>query len=316
MKSSLFYFKGYNPVRMHLYFSKFSIYLIAIVVLLNTACTSVPSKDNETVVTGRTTMLVDETFEPIIEDQLAVFESSYKDVDITLINAPENRIFYLLLSDSARVAIASRQLSEEETDFFKSKNIIPKTRKFATDAIALITHKSNPDSVISVEEIINILRGKSNGSKALVFDNPNSSTVRYLKELANIDSLPEKGVYSLKSNADVIEYVYNNPNSIGVIGLNWIAQPSPELAPLVQNLVALKVQLESDNQEAYKPTQSNLAMGLYPLARDLYLINCQGTYGLGLGFSAFLAGDRGQRLILKSGLLPDSIPTRELIIRN
>lgn len=308
----MFYFGGGYPARRYL-----TMCVMATVALSGiSACTSTPSKDKETVVTGRTTMVVDETFEPIIEDQLAVFESSYKHVDITLVNAPENRIFYMLLSDSARVAITSRQLSEEETNFFKSKSIIPKTRKFATDAIALITHKSNADSVISVEEIIHILKGSSDGSKALVFDNPNSSTVRYLQELADVDSLPKEGIYSLRSNSDVIEYVYNNPKSIGVIGLNWMAQPSPALAPLVKDLVAIRVKLKSSEQEAYKPTQSNLALGLYPLARDLYLIDCQGTYGLGLGFSAFLAGERGQRLILKSGLLPDSIPTRELIIRN
>ena len=301
---------------MNVHISKIHIFLGAIVVLFGISCSSAPSVDNETVVTGRTTMLVDETFEPIIEDQLTVFESSYKNVDITLINAPENSVFHSLLSDSARVAIVSRQLTEREDEFFRSKNIIPKTRKFATDAIALITHRSNPDSVISVEEIIQILKGNYDGSKSLVFDNPNSSTVRYLRELANVDSLPSSGVYALKSNAAVIEHVFNVPTAIGVIGVNWIAQPNKELAPMVDELVALKVKLEITDAEAYKPTQSNLALGLYPLARDLYLINCQGTYGLGLGFSAFLAGDRGQRLILKSGLLPDSIPRRELIIRN
>jgi phosphate transport system substrate-binding protein len=316
MKDRLVKPQGLGSFIMNMHFRRIQIYLVAIVILFSISCTSAPSIDNETVVTGRTTMLVDETFEPIIEDQLMVFESSYKNVDITLINAPENRVFHLLLSDSAKIAIVSRQLTENETDFFKSKNIIPKTRKFATDAIALITHKSNPDSVISVEEIIQILKGDYKGSKSLVFDNPNSSTVRYLKELANVDSLPKSGVYALKSNAAVIEHVFNVPTAIGVIGVNWIAQPNKELAPMVQDLIALKVKLKNNDQDSYKPTQSNLALGLYPLARDLYLINCQGTYGLGLGFSAFLAGDRGQRLILKSGLLPDSIPTRELIIRN
>lgn len=291
------------------------VYLVGIGLLIS-SCTNAPSKEEETIVTGRTIMLVDDTFEPIIEDQLAVFESSYKHVEITLINAPENKVFNLLMSDSARVAIVTRELSEEENSFFVSKNIIPKTRKFATDAITLITHNSNPDSVISVEEIIQILKGTHQESKALVFDNPNSSTVRYLKELANIDSLPSRGVYALSSNAAVVEYVYNNPKAIGVIGVNWLAQPSVELAPFVEQLIALKVKVNDSDQLAYKPTQSNLALGLYPLARDLYLINCQGTYGLGLGFSAFLAGERGQRLILKSGLLPDSIPSRELIIRN
>lgn len=296
-------------------FGKYSIYLIGVALLVK-SCTRAPSTESETVVTGKTTMLVDDTFEPIIEDQLAVFESSYKHAEITLINAPENRVFHLLMSDSAKVAIVTRELTEEENNFFIAKDIIPKTRKFATDGIALITHNSNLDSVISVEEIIHILKGTHQDSKALVFDNPNSSTVRYLKELADIDSLPSQGVYALNSNNAVIEYVYNNPKAIGVIGVNWLAQPSEALAPLVQQLVALQVKVKDSDNMAYKPTQSNLALGLYPLARDLYLINCQGTYGLGLGFSAFLAGERGQRLILKSGLLPDSIPSRELIIRN
>lgn len=300
---------------MNLYVSNRSVFFVGIS-LFFLSCTQAPTSEKESVITGRASILVDETFEPIIEDQLLVFESAYKHADITLINAPENKVFHLLLSDSAKIAVVSRMLTEEETNFFTSKNIIPKTRKFATDAVALVTHRNNVDSVISVEEIIQILRGDSDGSKALVFDNPNSSTVRYLKELAKVDSLPAKGIYALQSNAAVIEHVYNNPKAIGVIGVNWLAQPSAQLAPLVDELIALKVKKEKNDSIGYKPTQSNLALHLYPLARDLYLINCQGTYGLGLGFSAFLAGERGQRLILKSGLMPDSLPSRELIIRN
>ncbi len=299
---------------MNVSLSKLSIIFIS-AALLFSSCSSTPSKESETVISGNTTILVDETFEPIIEDQLKIFESTYKRAEIKLINAPENRVFHLLLTDSARVAVVSRPLTEEENKVFTSKNIFPKTQKFATDAVTFITHQSNPDSVISVEEIIQILRGNSTMSKSLVFDNPNSSTVRYLKELAGIDSLPSKGVYALSSNEAIIEHVFNNPKAVGVIGLNWLAQPSKQQELLVAELIALKVKEKNADNEAYKPTQSNLALGLYPLARDLYLINCQGTYGLGLGFSAFLAGERGQRLILKSGLLPDSLPSRELIIR-
>jgi phosphate transport system substrate-binding protein len=50
------------------------------------------------------------------------------------------------------------------------------------------------------------------------------------------------------------------------------------------------------------------------LARDLYIINCQGFSGLGMGFASFVAGDVGQRIILKSGLLPVRIPTRKFTI--
>src|SRR5690554_2924248 len=146
-------------------FSRYSIPYLVGVLLFVVSCTRTPSSESETVVTGKTIMLVDNTFEPIIEDQLAVFESSYKNAEITMINAPENRVFHLLLSDSAKVAIVTRELTEEEYTFFVAKNIIPKTRKFATDAVALITHNTNPDSIISVEEIIRILKGDPEESK-------------------------------------------------------------------------------------------------------------------------------------------------------
>jgi len=45
-------------------------------------------------------------------------------------------------------------------------------------------------------------------------------------------------------------------------------------------------------------------------------LNYQPNLGLGIGFSSFMTGDRGQRIVLKSGLLPATMPGRELIIRD
>jgi phosphate transport system substrate-binding protein len=47
----------------------------------------------------------------------------------------------------------------------------------------------------------------------------------------------------------------------------------------------------------------------------LYLVNCQGYSGLAMGFATFVGGDIGQRIVLKSGLLPVQIPTRKLNIK-
>jgi len=276
-----------------------------------------PTKEVHTILTGTISIIVDETFQPIIEDQLAVFESAYQQADISLINKPERIAINYLLNDSSQVAILSRMLTDEETKFFESKKIIPKVTKFATDGVALIANKVNQDTVVNVEDVIAVLQGKKSTIGSLVFDNPNSSTVRFLKDLAGVDNLPQDRVYALNSNEEVIKYVYENPHAIGVIGINWIAQPSMEVADYVKDIQVLGVKNQPDKNggdDYYKPTQTNLALGKYALARDLYLINCQGVRGLGLGFSAFLAGERGQRIILKSGLLPDSIPAREINI--
>ena len=70
------------------------------------------------------------------------------------------------------------------------------------------------------------------------------------------------------------------------------------------------------NKNYYLPNQNDLGEGKYPLARDLYIINCQGYEGLGIGFTSFIAGEIGQRIILKSGLAPIRIPGRKIVTRN
>jgi phosphate transport system substrate-binding protein len=292
---------------------KFNWFLIFASVCLQWSC----GQNQQSATVGTTKILVDESFAPIIDDHFRVFESSYPQAKIELVYKPEIQLLNILLQDSIDIAIMSRQLLPHEAKYYENKNIIIRTNHIATDGVALITHQTSSDTTITVDEIKAIIRGESNG-KNLVFDNPNSSTVRYLKDLAKVKTLPSKGVYALKSNQEVISYVHNNPGTIGVIGINWIGQPTEELQPLVDKLKVIAVknstgQKGSDN--FYKPTQNNLALGLYPLSRELYIINCQGGSGPGTGFAAFLASERGQRIMLKSGLLPDSIPTREIIIR-
>lgn len=294
---------------------KSAFFYIVLGSLALSSCSS--NQKSQTAVSGVRQILVDESFAPIIDDQYRVFESTYTQAKIELVYKPEIDLLNLFLQDSINVAIMSRKLLPNEARFFESKKIRIRTNRIATDAIALIGNYSSTDTTITVEEIKAIMQGKAS-NRRLVFDNPNSSTVRYLKELAGINNLPKQGVYSLNSNEEVIKYVNNNSGTIGVIGINWIMQPTKELESIVGKLKILAVKNEpglAGSDSFYEPTQSNLALGLYPLSRELYIINCEGGPGLGTGFASFLAGERGQRIILKSGLLPDSIPTREIIIR-
>ena len=102
---------------------------------------------------------------------------------------------------------------------------------------------------------------------------------------------------------------------IGVVGVNWLSQPMPEMQEYVDKVNVLSVKSLSGGNY-YSPSQNNIAEGKYPLARDLYIINGQGYSGLGMGFASFVAGDIGQRIILKSGLLPVRVPGRRINIRN
>lgn len=286
--------------------------------LLLLSCKGKPS-DQQTYTSGKEQILVDESFAPIIEDQAYLFESTYSGAKIDLVMKSENELLNLFLSDSIQVAIVSRLLNAQETKHFEAKNIKVRINRFAIDGIALITHNSSKKANADVSDIIKILKGEKSSLESLVFDNANSSTVRYFKELASIKDLPREGIYALKSNSDVIKYVHDNPGSIGVVGVNWMVQPPVDLEKIVLDLKILGVKNISGKPGAdayYKPTQNDIAIGMYPLTRSLYVINCEGGTGLGTGFASFIAGERGQRIVLKSGLLPDSIPSREINIVN
>jgi len=272
--------------------------------------------DNETILKGSIDITVDETIKPIVEDMVAVFEGTYYDAKISLKPKSEAELINDLLNQKAKVAVTTRDLTQEEKTRFEKSKINPRVTPFATDAIAFVTNKSNNDTLIALKTVIDFLQGKSDsGIKGLVFDNPNSSTVRYMKELAKVKDIPSKNVFSFKTNNEVIKFVSENDGVIGVVGVNWLYQPSPDMLDLVKKINVMSVK-GLNGGGFYSPTQNDLGEKKYPLARDLFIINCQGYTGLGMGFASFISGDIGQRIVLKSGLLPVRTPGRNLKIRS
>ena len=287
---------------------------LVLLVLFFTACNKSNNRNQETILKGKATLLVDETLKPIMEDQIEIFESRYE-AKIKLDAKSENEVIQALVKDTSSIAVLSRRLNADEMKVFASRKIIPKTTPIAIDAIVLISNTNSNDTLVALSDVLEFMRGKEQTKiKGLVFDNPNSSTVRYMDSLAGLSSIPKKGVFSFGTNNEVIKFVSENTGMIGVVGLNWLSQPSAEMKKYVDKVNILSIRGLKDTNY-YFPDQNNIAEGKYALARDLYIVNCQGYSGLGMGFASFVAGDIGQRIILKSGLLPVKVPPRKLNIR-
>lgn len=285
--------------------------LLLVLVLFVFAC---QDKNKETIIKGKASLFVDESIFPIVEDQQAVFETEY-DAKLKLITKSENEIINSLMNDTVKIAVLPRKLSNDELKAFVAKKINPKMTHFATDAVVFIRNKKSNDTLIALDDVINFMKGNSvNGIKGLVFDNPNSSSVRLISELSGIKVTPQKNIYSFNTNNEVIKYVAENDGMIGVVGINWLTQAPLDMQNNVDTVSVLSVK-NINKQDYIYPSQDNLAQGKYPLARDLYIINCQGYSGLGMGFASFLGGERGQRIVLKSGLLPVRMPSRKIVIR-
>ena len=292
--------------------------MIIVMITVFLACKDkTETEKQETILTGEINLYVDQTLQSLVEGQIEVFESQYN-AKIHLTAKSESEIVNDLLSGKTNMAVLTRRLTKEEENYFTNKKIIPRVSHFASDAVVFIRNKKSNDTLLDLDEVYNLLHGKPSKVKNLVFENPNSSVVTYMNRWANVTAGAKENVYSLNSTKEVLEFVTKNPEAIGVIGMDAMAEPYPEWQSLVDNLNVLavkNVKNTPNNKLYYKPTQASLGAGLYPLKRSIYVLNYQGFAGLGTGFASFVVGDIGQRIVMRSNLLPITIPERNINIR-
>jgi phosphate transport system substrate-binding protein len=297
---------------------------IVLCIFLLTAFEACKRKNNAPVYTdtyksGSLQFVSDESFAPILDQEIYIFKNDNPKADPKMTYKPENEAVKYLLSDSSRCAFLSRKLDAAEVKTLQSHNLPVIENVFAKDAVAIIVNASSNDTLISVNELKKMLAGQYKTDKSIVFDNPNSSLVRYLKDFSGEKELKQKNIYALKSNKEVIEYVSKHPEAIGIIGFSWLNDPDADYAPAAQKVKIVSVKDEhskTDPGSYFRPSQETLYKNQYPLKRDLYIVNCSGRKGLATGFELFIRDDKGQRIILRSGLLPVNIPERNVTIHN
>ncbi|MBD1431867.1 substrate-binding domain-containing protein [Sphingobacterium sp. DN00404] len=272
----------------------------------------------EDILVGVLNVVVDETILPLVKEQEEVFLSAYPDAKLNIIVQPELLAVRELLSKEAGVAVLARELNETENDYFKKRAIKPRIFPVWNDAIVVINNTKLVDTTVTIEYLVNAMKGESVDRKKIVFDNLNSSTFRYLRELGKLEKVASNFVEAQGDSEKVLEAVANDPDKIGILGYNVYLDLITSFSNK-NNIRILSVQNtigEAADNKYYKPSQSTIAAEEYPLRRTFYVQNYQPNLGLGIGFSAFLTGDRGQRIVLKSGLVPATMPGRDIIIRD
>jgi phosphate transport system substrate-binding protein len=303
-------------------------YLIALILFSFYACSSNSSKEVQldTPVSGSIHIAVDETIRPLAEAEIDVFTTTYPHTELIPHFVDEVSAKNLLLQDSVRLIIAASKPDTSLVAGLSQQKITTRSIKIAFDGVAIIVHKQNQDTLFDHFELKDVLTGKLNnwtqipqsklnGNINVVFDNAGSSTVRYMKEKLGIDTF-SKNTYAQKSNEEVIRYVEQNPNAIGLIGLNWLSDKDDSLQNAFMKSIKVCGYQDETQTKFYKPYQANLADSSYALIREVYIISREARSGLGSGFTTFVANNIGQRIIQKLGLMPATVPVRFVEIKN
>lgn len=275
----------------------------------------------DTPTTGAIRIMVDEGYAPIIESCIDVFDSIYRQAKIEPVYTSEGEAVNAILRDSIQVIIISRKLTDQELKFFQQRGFTPPITPIAHDAVAFLLNPANLDTIFTMAQMKDLLAGKITkwnqvnpasklGDVRIVFDNPLSGTLTYVKDSILTGAALSPNASALKTNAEVIEYVGKNKNAIGIISANWISDTDDRGVQKFRKEIRIADIAPKAGATGYGPYQAYLATGDYPYKRTVYIINAQARKGLGLGFASFLAGDQGQRIVLKDGLLPAQAPTR------
>lgn len=262
----------------------------------------------DTLTTGTINISVDESFRPVIDSQIQVFESLHPEAKIVVHYKSEADCLRDLDVDSIRMVIVTRGLSDDEQKQLKDTlTYVPSFGVLAYDAIAAIVNPQTPDSLFSMQDIRSLAKGTSGLPYKIVMDGKNStSTVRFI-----IDSLlkGEKigaNVEGAMGSEAVIDYISKNTNAVGLIGVSWIGNSDdPNQSSFLKKVNIASIECRNCSNGPYvKPYQANIYTGRYPMIRPLYYILKENYDGLGSGFRNFLIYEKGQKVFKRAYLLP------------
>lgn len=274
----------------------------------------------DTYSSGTIKFVSDESFSPIIDEQREIFEFVYPKAKLVPIYTNELDGVNMLMKEQVYLAITSRNFTDKEVANLEARRFQPIAIPLAFDGLALIVNNSNPDTIISVNDIKQILGGKVAKWKALypnskldsievAFDNKQSSTVHYcVDSLLGGKPINSPNIYAVDKSAEVIDFVEKHPNAIGIIGSNWLNDKRDTTnVTFKRNIRVMGVSRihPATVESSWKPYQYYLWNGNYPLVRTIYALLNDPRHGLPWGFANFMSADsRGQRIFFKAGLLP------------
>ena len=297
----MIHFSGLMPVR------RLVVTMVACCLLLACGDDTNRAGTRDTTKSGTIHISADESFKPVIDSQIQVFESQNPDAHIIVHYKPEAECLRDLTNDSTRIVIVTRGLSREEQDIIKD------TLKFnasfgpmAFDAIAVIVNNKSKDTLMTMQDIRSLVKGTSGYPYKVVLDGRSAtSTVRYVMDSLLQGAEMGKNISAAPNSEGVIDYISSNTDAVGFVGVSWIGNPedSTQLS-FLEKVKIVKLECRGCNGTYVEPVPYNIAAARYPMVRPLYYILKENYNGLGSGFVNFLIYEKGQKIFSRAYLLP------------
>jgi phosphate transport system substrate-binding protein len=274
----------------------------------NDVDTNVPITDSP--LKGSINISVDESFELVMREQVEMYEAAFPGTKINAQYKSEADCIKDFFKDTAnRLVIVTRGLTNQEDKFMLDNlGYRPGWQAIASDAIAIVLNKASKDTIYSLNKLQQMLQGKINRDKAIVFDGLNkTSTVRFIEDsVLKGTKFDTTVVKAVKGSQEVLDYVSTHENAVGFVGINRIGNPenAQQVAMLKKVKFAYVQCIVCQDTPYILPSQESIQNRRYPLVRNLHYILKENYKGLGSGFVSFLQYERGQLIFRRAYLGP------------
>jgi phosphate transport system substrate-binding protein len=214
-----------------------------------------------------------------------------------------------LINGTVDIANASRAMKDKEIEEAQSNGIEPIEYTVAIDALAIITNLDNPVTELTIQELSDMYTGRITNWKEvggndapiiLLSRETNSGThVYFLEEVVRRGEKENTDIFApqtllMPSSVGITSEVRRNPNAIGYDGLGYVDAEH-------ESIISIAADSES---EFIPPTVESASVGIYPLARNLFMYTSGEPAGALADYLAWILGDEGQQIVANLGFVP------------
>lgn len=282
-----------------------SVFVLCVVwaLLLLSRCTST-KQAKESV-----TVYADISFKPLIDQQVLVFNSLFSHKQHTqVVYTTESVCMEKLRKGEASMVISSKKISEAEREYIKDQKLpVPSSYIIGYDAVVLILPTSASQTKFTLAEMEALLENKSKTKYLIAVEGKSTaSCLRHLMEVLQVEADDIKAkIFGFEKMEDIIAFVKKYPNSIGIIGSQYITRMDEQVDVTLKKLDIQVADIFNAHEEKYiAPLRGQHSFGKYPLVRPIYYSSSDVITGPGLRLGRFMTNEQGQLICRRSHVLP------------
>ena len=267
-----------------------------------------PEKVEDTLTSGRISVVCAPEVQSIIAREVAAFDSLYPGAEIAVRIGSSREAVGALFAAQCDLAAITRDLEPDERGAAARGGLELEGYRFARDGVALLVHPSNGVENIALEDVRGIYQGEVTRWEALggarsaiepVIQPPGSDMAAFFEQrVMNGEPIRAPVAYEA-SDSGVVAFVSRHPGAIGFVSMAWAERGAKAL-----RLASLK------GLAYWRPDPEAVYHGDYPLTRHMNLYARPQGPALANGLITFVTSRDGQAIVHDRGLVPTAVPVR------